>query len=187
MFDPACEQPLWRVECDVIERHILRASFARSPAQYGINKRCITRGMAVRLHKAHREIDRCMISDVEQENLRGAEKERDLDDRLIRHAALGVALYEMAQRTEPAQRSRDQLARQRAVPLIQCSQRAGFAIELFVKRPALAQHRLQYFGGKRADREPGNGRRTRCCAHHSLSPSWPGWSPAPIQCLGLKT
>ncbi len=99
-----------------------------------------------------------MVGHLEPENLRGAEQQCGLHPRRVGgKAALEHAAEQMAQRAEPAQHRRHQLAHQRAVAVGERGEVAmrRRVVELLVERPAAAQHPVEDVGGDAARRQPG--------------------------------
>jgi hypothetical protein len=75
-----------------------------------------------------------MVGNIQEQDLRRADQERDLDLRRVGgQAALEQSGQEMAQRAEAPQRSRDQDPHQRAVALLQRAERLA-AVELLIQR-----------------------------------------------------
>ena len=104
-----------------------------------------------------------MIRHVEEQDLRGADQQHGLDARRVGgKSALEELAEQMAQRAEPAQHGRDELAHQRAVAVGERREaRMRSASSSPIERPLAAQHVVEDVGGDAAGGETGHFRR-RC-------------------------
>jgi len=145
---PALEQPIRRITRHVTGLH--GCAHLRDATQYGIHEAGVPCRTPVGLSEAHRQVDGCMVGNLEPKNLSRPEQEDGLGARRVR----GKSLFEkspnqMAKCAKAPQNRRSQPARQRAVAVGKCGKaRMGvFAGEKLVERDAAPQHAVEDIGG----------------------------------------
>ena len=129
---------------------------ARDPAQDGVDERRIGL-LADRPRPAHGEVDRRVVGDLEEQELRRAHQERAFQARRIGgKAAVEAARDQAAQGAEPPERGRDDATDERAVALGEEREPwiSGRPVELLVERSPAMQHAFDNVGRGAARREP---------------------------------
>ena len=120
--------------------------------------------------QAHAEVDRRMVRNVHEQDLRGADQQRGLDARRIDgESALEEFAHDVAQRAEAAQRGRGEHAGEGAVAVGERGQ-ARMPFKLQIERAPAAQHAVDYIGGDAAGGKTGHfrWRCTSCCRCHEV-------------------
>ena len=75
-LDPTGHEPVRRIESGGVGAGQKLGAVAGDAAEHCVDETGITRGAAVRLHEPHRKIDGGVIGNLEPENLRGADQQR---------------------------------------------------------------------------------------------------------------
>ena len=155
---PARQQPFRGIERDRIERGETLGAFAGHTPQHGIDQTGEMNGVAVGPRQPHRKIDGGVVGHIEEQDLRCADQQHDLDpSRLRGQPAFEKQPDQMAQRAEPAQRGRDQRAGERPIAVGKAGKPgigAG-AVELLIERAMLPQHGVENVGGNAPGGETG--------------------------------
>ena len=116
-------------------------------------------GVAVGARQPHRKIDGGVVGHIEEQDLRRADQQHDLDPwRLLGQPAFEKQPDQMAQRAEPAQRGRDQRTGERPIAVGEAGKPgigAG-AIELLIERAMLPQHAVKNIGRNAPGSETGH-------------------------------
>ncbi len=123
---PAVGQPARHVPVERVAFAQDRLARPRDVAQDGVDQGCKGRTLAVEANRAHREVDRRVVRDVEEQDLRGGDDQRPFDlGRLARQALLQPVGDSRPHGAEAPQGRGDDGARQGAVARVEVAEAVG--------------------------------------------------------------